>query len=97
MIFRYLHLACEPPRFHDPALPLPATAHLLRPISFSKMGSEGLPTWLSPLAHRPAVYATLETVFNSRIPRAVPGDSGRPASRNRSKSSLPFGRDRYPC
>ena len=96
MIFRYLHLACEPPRFHDPALPLPATAHLLRPIPFSKSGSEGLPTWLSRLAHRPAVYATLGTVFNSRIPglfeAILDGLREEPV-----ELILTVGRDRDPC
>ena len=32
MLFRYLHLAFEPPGFHDPALPLAPTSHLLRPV-----------------------------------------------------------------
>ena len=68
MLFRYLHLAFEPPRFHDPALPLAPTAHLLRPVPFSRDGDEGLPTWIAELSTRPTVYATLGTVFNSRTP-----------------------------
>ena len=67
MVFRYLHLALEPPRFHDPALPLAPTAHLLRPIPFSQSGSERLPAWVARLEH-PIVYATLGTVFNTRTP-----------------------------
>jgi UDP:flavonoid glycosyltransferase YjiC (YdhE family) len=68
MIFRYLHLAYEAPRFHDPAFPLPPTAHLLRPTPFSLSGDETLPAWISRLPDRPTVYATLGTVFNSRTP-----------------------------
>jgi hypothetical protein len=68
MLFRYLHLAFEPPGFHDPALPLAPTAHLLRPVPFSQSGSEGLPAWVADLPHRPTVYATLGTVFNTRTP-----------------------------
>jgi UDP:flavonoid glycosyltransferase YjiC (YdhE family) len=67
-LFRYLHLAYEAPRFHDPRLPLAPTAHLLRPILFSQSGEEKLPAWVSQLADRPTVYATLGTVFNSRTP-----------------------------
>ena len=68
MLFRYLHLAFEPPRFHDPALPLAPTAHLLRPVPFSHSGTEEAPTWLANLPNRPTVSATLGTVFNSRTP-----------------------------
>lgn len=68
MLFRYLHLAFEPPRFHDPALPSAPTAHLLRPVPFSQSGGEGLPNWVAGLPDRPTVYATLGTVFNSRTP-----------------------------
>ena len=68
MLFRYLHLAFEPPRFHDPALPLAPTAHLLRPVPFSGDGGEELPTWIAEPSTQPTVYATLGTVFNSRMP-----------------------------
>jgi hypothetical protein len=68
MLFRYLHLAFEPPRFHDPALPLPATAHLLRPAAISESGSERQPSWLCHLPALPTVYATLGTAFNTRTP-----------------------------
>ena len=68
MLFRYLHLAFEPPRFHDPALPLAPTSHLLRPVPFSRSGGEGAPEWLAGLPDRPTVSATLGTVFNSRLP-----------------------------
>lgn len=72
MLFRYLHLAFEPPRFHDPALPIAATAHLLRPVPFSQSGDEQLPDWIEDLPSRPTVYATLGTVFNSRTPGLFP-------------------------
>ena len=68
MLFRYLHLAYEAPRFHDPAFPLPQTAHLLRPVPFSQSDDETLPTWISRLPDSPTIYATLGTVFNSRTP-----------------------------
>ena len=68
MLFRYLHLAFEPPRFNDPALPLAPTSHLLRPVPFSQSGGEGAPAWLADLPDRPTVSATLGTVFNSRFP-----------------------------
>ena len=68
MLFRYLHLALEPPRFHDPTLPLAPTSHLLRPVPFSQSGGEGAPAWLAGLPDRPTVSATLGTVFNSRLP-----------------------------
>ena len=67
-LFRYLHLAFEPPRFQDPGRPPPPTAHLLRPLPFSESGDERTPGWLARLGSRPAVYATLGTVFNSRTP-----------------------------
>lgn len=67
-LFRYLHLAYEAPRFHDPRFPLAPTAHLLRPMLPSHSGEERSPDWVSKLAKRPTVYATLGTVFNSRTP-----------------------------
>ena len=67
-LFRYLHLAYEAPRFHDPRFPLAPTAHLLRPILLSQSSDEMSPSWISQLAGRPTVYATLGTVFNSRTP-----------------------------
>jgi len=67
-LFRYLHLAFEPPHFHDPALPLAPTSHLLRPIPFDQSGDEILPAWVAGLPPRPTVYATLGTAFNRRVP-----------------------------
>ncbi|HST18367.1 MAG TPA: glycosyltransferase [Gaiellaceae bacterium] len=68
MLFRYLHLAFEPPGFHDPALPPAPTSHLLRPVPFSRSGGEGSPAWLAELPGCPTISATLGTVFNSRLP-----------------------------
>ena len=68
MLFRYLHLACEPAGFHDAALPVAPSAHLLRPAPSADSGAEALPAWLAETGDRPIVYATLGTVFNSRTP-----------------------------
>ncbi len=68
MLFRYLHLAFEPPGFADRDWPPAPTAHLLRPVPFSASGDEALPAWVASLTGRPVVYATLGTVFNSRTP-----------------------------
>lgn len=68
MLFRYLHLACEPSRFHDPGLQLAPTAHQIRPDPFTQSQGAGLPPWVAQLPDRPTVYATLGTVFNSRTP-----------------------------
>jgi UDP:flavonoid glycosyltransferase YjiC (YdhE family) len=67
-LFRYLHLAYEAPRFHDPRFPLAPTAHLLRPILPDQSDDERSPAWIAQLAKCPTVYATLGTVFNSRTP-----------------------------
>jgi UDP:flavonoid glycosyltransferase YjiC (YdhE family) len=68
MVFRYLHLAFEPPRFHDPALPLAPTSHLLRPVDVDPPGADRTPAWIAALPRRPTVYATLGTAFNTRAP-----------------------------
>ena len=67
-LFRYLHLAFEPPHVHDPKLPLAPTSHLLRPALFDQSGDEILPEWVAELPRRPTVYATLGTAFNRRLP-----------------------------
>ena len=55
-----------PPRYQDPAAPLPPTAHPLRPVVFDRSGDEALPPWVAALADRPTVYVTLGTVVNRR-------------------------------
>ena len=52
--------------FHDPALPLPPTAHFIRPLTFDRTGDEVAPDWLVGLPPQPTVYMTLGTVFNAR-------------------------------
>ncbi len=69
MLFRYLHLAFEPPGIGDPDRAPPPTAHLLRPAAFSYSGDEAPPEWIESLPARPVIYATLGTVFNTRTPR----------------------------
>lgn len=64
MPFRYLHLACEPPRFTRADEPSAPTAHLLRPVNFES-GDEELPSWVADLPERPTVYATLGTIFSA--------------------------------
>lgn len=68
MLFRYLHLAAEPPRFRLSDGPVAPTTHLMRPVNFES-GDEVLPPWVAALPARPTVYATLGTVF-SRGPAA---------------------------
>jgi UDP:flavonoid glycosyltransferase YjiC (YdhE family) len=69
--YHYLHLSAAPPGYQDPAVPLPPTAHALRPVVFDRSGEEGLPPWVADLPARPTVYATLGTVVNRR-PGALP-------------------------
>ena len=60
---RRLVLSPMPPSLRDPALPLPATAHSIRPGSLAP-GDDGAPEWLEQLPDRPTVYFTLGTVFD---------------------------------
>ncbi len=71
MLFRYLHLACEPPGFAFPGENPTLTTHLVRPVNYEP-GEEGLPGWVADLPDRPTVYATLGTVISgSPIGRPV--------------------------
>jgi UDP:flavonoid glycosyltransferase YjiC (YdhE family) len=56
MLGRHLLLEPVPPGFRDPAFPLPATGHSIRP-------AETLPPASEP-HHRPLIYFTLGTEFN---------------------------------
>ena len=67
MLARYLLLLPVPRSFHDPSIPLPATAHFLRPFTFDRTDHERLPAWLEDLPQRPTVYMTLGTVYNARL------------------------------
>ena len=65
MLRRYLVLSPVPPSYRDPAFPLPATAHSLRPLTLSPAANDDAPPWLSSLDDAPVVYFTLGTVFNT--------------------------------
>lgn len=60
---RYLVLSPCPPRFRDPAFPLPATALAFRAEAGGDR--EGEPPWPDALPGAPTVYATLGTIFNA--------------------------------
>jgi UDP-glucoronosyl and UDP-glucosyl transferase/Carboxylesterase family len=64
MLYRYLHLSFTPPRFLDPAVPLPPTLHVLRSGGFDRSGDEAVPGRLARLPAQPTVYVTLGTVLN---------------------------------
>lgn len=66
MLYRYLLLVPFPPRYQDPTVPLPPTAHFVRHISFDIEHPEGvtLPHWITAMSQRPTVYATLGTAYN---------------------------------
>lgn len=64
MLRRYLVLSPFPPSYRDPAFPLPATAHFIRPREAEAKGGEAAPEWLATLPDAPTVYFTLGTVFN---------------------------------
>ena len=77
MLTRYLVLAPVPPRYRDPAFPLPATAHSFRPLTLGSAPSDAAPPWLARLDGRPTVYFTLGTEFNLEsgdlFPRVLAG------------------------
>jgi UDP:flavonoid glycosyltransferase YjiC (YdhE family) len=62
MLFRYLHLAFEPPGFRPPGEPAAPTAHLLRPVATDPDGDEAVPARVGQLRRQPTVYVTLGTV-----------------------------------
>ncbi|HYI16482.1 MAG TPA: nucleotide disphospho-sugar-binding domain-containing protein, partial [Thermomicrobiales bacterium] len=57
-LFAQLHLSFVPPSFEDPAAPLPAMAHSLRPLLLEPLPGEPEPGWLANLPDRPTVYVT---------------------------------------
>jgi UDP:flavonoid glycosyltransferase YjiC (YdhE family) len=65
MLSRYLVLSPFPPRYRDPAFPLPPTGHALRPLLHDRSGAEGLPPWVARLPAKPTVYFSLGTAFNT--------------------------------
>lgn len=64
MLSRYLVLSPFPPSYRDPAFPLPATAHAIRPITLDAALRGAVPSWTVHLSGAPTVYFTLGTVFN---------------------------------
>ncbi len=64
MLHRHLVLSPGPPSFRDPAFPLPATAHPIRPVVDVPPDNDGVPAWIARLPGRPTVYFTLGTEFN---------------------------------
>ena len=75
---RHLVLSPMPPSLRDPALPLPDTAHSIRP------GSLDTPEWHGRLPSRPLVYFTLGTVFDMEsgdlVARALAGLGALPVN-----------------
>lgn len=73
MLYRYLLLAPFPPRYQDPTVPLPPTAHAVRHMSFDldQPDDARLPAWVERLPEHPTVYATLGTAYN-RTPGIFP-------------------------
>jgi UDP:flavonoid glycosyltransferase YjiC (YdhE family) len=64
MLSRYLVLSPFPPSYRDPAFPLPATAHTIRPLTLGGAQNDDAPPWEAHLSGAPTVYFTLGTVFN---------------------------------
>jgi UDP:flavonoid glycosyltransferase YjiC (YdhE family) len=64
MLSRYLVLSPFPPSYRDPAFPLPASAHAIRPLTLDAAQSAAVPPWTVHLGGAPSVYFTLGTVFN---------------------------------
>lgn len=67
MLSRYLVLAPFPPSYRDPAFPLPATAHALRPLLPEPTDEDHLPLWAADLTNAPTVYFSLGTAFASSL------------------------------
>jgi UDP:flavonoid glycosyltransferase YjiC (YdhE family) len=63
MLSRFLVLSPAPPSYRDPAFPLPATAHAIRPHALP-VSPGGSPPPALHLPAAPTVYFTLGTVFN---------------------------------
>jgi UDP:flavonoid glycosyltransferase YjiC (YdhE family) len=82
MLSRYLVLSPFPPSYRDPAFPLPATAHSIRPLALDPAAGATLPPWVAHLHDAPTVYFTLGTVFNLEsgdlFPRVLAGLRGLP-------------------
>jgi UDP:flavonoid glycosyltransferase YjiC (YdhE family) len=60
---RHLVLSPFPPSLRDPAFPLPAAAHAIRPAALDEPDDAWEPRWAGRGPGRPLVYLTLGTVF----------------------------------
>jgi UDP:flavonoid glycosyltransferase YjiC (YdhE family) len=65
MLSRYLVLSPFPSSYRDPAFPLPATAHSIRPLMPYLAAAEAPPPFIKHLPDTPTIYFTLGTVFNT--------------------------------
>jgi len=61
---RFLLLSALPSSWLYPECPVSEVLHRFSVPPFDTSGDERLPTWMSELADRPTVYATLGTTFN---------------------------------
>jgi UDP:flavonoid glycosyltransferase YjiC (YdhE family) len=81
---RYLVLAPCPPSFRDPAFPLPATAHSIRPGCLTAGADHGPLRWPGRIDDAPTVYFTLGTEFNLEsgdlFPRVLAGLAALPVN-----------------
>ena len=81
---RYLVLAPCPPSFRDPAFPLPATAHSIRPGALTAGADQGPLRWAGRIDGAPTVYFTLGTEFNLEsgdlFPRVLAGLAALPVN-----------------
>ena len=91
MLSRHLVLVPCPPSFRDPAFPLAASAHAIRPGVLERADRvRDPPAWLDELGDRPVVYPTLGTIFNVESGRPVPPRPqrvGRPTGRRDRRPS----------
>ncbi|WP_326562817.1 glycosyltransferase [Micromonospora sp. NBC_01796] len=77
MLSRFLVLAPAPPSYRDPACPLPATAHSIRPVTPPPSPAPTALPWEGRTEGRPGVYLTLGTEFpiesGDLFPRLIAG------------------------
>lgn len=77
MLSRYLVLSPAPRSYRDPAFPLPATAHSIRPVTPHPPVAPAIAPWAGRSDGRPGVYLTLGTEFNMEsgdlFPRLIAG------------------------
>lgn len=62
---RFLVLSPFPPRYHDPAVAMPATVQAIRPVSAEDADGGGLPPGIARERGVPIIHFTLGTAFSS--------------------------------